>query len=135
MTNRILRDPAFGLGLLVWVVAATLLPFQLGLTGATLLALVAYLAVAGALLATADAVLNPAFYRDWSDVGLQSVFWMISLSLPAGLLFALGAASAPANDTFGDDLCRMAGLSHLEGHPEDALEEALEPTEDCEVEG
>ena len=121
MTNRILRDPAFGLGLVVWVVAATLLPFQLGLTGATLLALVAYLAVAGALLATADAVLNPAFYRDWSDVGLQSVFWMISLSLPAGLLFALGAASAPANDTFGDDLCRMAGLSHLEGHPEDAL--------------
>ena len=85
MTNRILRDPAFGLGLVVWVVAATLLPFQLGLTGATLLALVAYLAVAGALLATADAVLNPAFYRDWSDVGLQSVFWMISLSLPAGL--------------------------------------------------
>ena len=135
MTNRILRDPAFGLGLAVWVVAATLLPFQLGLTGATLLGLVAYLAVAGALLATADAVLNPAFYRDWSDVGLQSVFWMISLSLPAGLLFALGAASAPANDTFGDDLCRMAGLSHLEGHPEDALEEALEPTEDCEIEG
>ena len=135
MTNRILRDPAFGLGLVVWVVAATLLPFQLGLTGATLLGLVAYLAVAGALLATADAVLNPAFYRDWSDVGLQSVFWMISLTLPAALLFALGTRSAPTTEGFEDDLCQLAGLAHLEGHPEDALEEALEPTEECEAGG
>lgn len=135
MTKRIVHDPPFALGVAVWIAAATLLPFQLGVASGTLPALALYLVVAGTLLAVADAVLNPALYHRWSDVALQSVFWMISLSLPALLLFALAAASAPANETFEDGMCRIAGLSHLEGHPEDALEEALEPTEDCEIEG
>ena len=135
MTKHIVHDPPFALGVAVWIAAATLLPFQLGVASGTLPALALYLVVAGTLLAVADAVLNPALYHRWSDVALQSVFWMISLSLPALLLFALAAASAPANETFEDGMCRIAGLSHLEGHPEDALEEALEPTEDCEIEG
>ena len=135
MTKHIVHDPPFALGVAVWIAAATLLPFQLGVASGTLPALALYLVVAGTLLAVADAVLNPALYHRWSDVALQSVFWMISLTVPAALLFALGTRSAPAAEGFEDDLCQLAGLAHLEGHPEDALEEALEPTEECEAGG
>lgn len=133
MKNRILSDPELTMGAIVWIAAATLLPLQLGVSNAPPLALVVYLIVAGSLLAVADAVLNPASYYRLGDVGLQSVFWTISLSFPAVLLFTLGSIVAPGAVSYSDDLCRMAGLAHLESGPEGALEEALEPSEACET--
>lgn len=133
MKDRILHEPAFALGALVWLVAATVFPWQLGLAGASIAGFVAYLAIAGGLLAIADALLNPAFYRRWDDVALQGLFWTIGLSVPAAILFALGNSAAPAADRFEDDLCLMAGLANPTDHTEDPIEEALEPTESCEI--
>lgn len=135
MKDRILTEPAFALGAAVWLVAATLFPWQLGLAGASVSGFLAYLAIAGALLAVADVLLNPAFYRRWDDVALQSLFWTIGLSVPGAALFALGSSAAPAAEEFSDDLCVMAGLANPADHSEGPLEEALEPTETCEVGG
>ena len=93
MKDRILSEPAFALGAFVWLVAASVFPWQLGL------------------------------------------FWTIGLSVPASVLFALGSSAAPATAEFADDLCVMAGLDNPADHAEDALEEALEPGEQCEVGG
>jgi hypothetical protein len=133
MKDRILAEPAFGLGVLVWIVAATLFPYQLGLSQAPFLSFIAYLTIAGLLLAVADAVFNSATYHTFRDVALQGLFWTIGLSIPAFAAFLIGTSTAPATVAFEDDLCRMAGLAHAEGHPEAALEEALEPTESCET--
>ena len=56
MKDRILREPAFCLGLVVWVVAVTVFPLQLGLGRANLAAFAAYVAIAGVLLAAAEAM-------------------------------------------------------------------------------
>ena len=135
MKDRILEEPAFALGAVVWLVAATLFPWQLGLAGASAVGFLAYLAIAGGLLAVADALLNSTFYRRWDDLALQGLFWTIGLSVPASVLFALGSSAAPATAEFEDDLCVMAGLDNPADVTEDPLEEALEPGEQCEVGG
>lgn len=135
MKDRILSEPSFAMGMTVWVVAATLFPWQLGLAGASLIGFVAYLAIAGVLLAVADALLNAALYHRWTDVLFQGLFWMIGLSVPAAVLFTLGNSVAPAAIEFQDDLCVMTGLDNPADHSEAPLEEALEPSEACEVGG
>ncbi|KRA82777.1 hypothetical protein ASD76_01415 [Altererythrobacter sp. Root672] len=121
------------MGVLVWILAATLFPYQLGMSQAPFLSFVGYLMIAGMLLAVADALFNSATYRSLGDVAFQGLFWAIGLSVPAFAAFLIGTSTAPVTDAFEDDLCRMAGFAHVEGHPEAALEEALEPTEDCET--
>ena len=133
MKDRILSEPAFALGAFVWLVAATVFPWQLGLAGTSAVGFIAYLAIAGGLLAIADVLLNSTFYRRWDDVALQGLFWTIGLSVPASVLFALGSSAAPATAEFADDLCVMAGLDNPADRTEDALEEALEPSEQCEL--
>ena len=135
MNDRILKDPAFSLGLMVWVVAASVFPLQLGLTGATAASFVAYVVLAGVLLAVADAILNAPLYRGWSDVALQSVFWVIGLSVPAAIAFAIGIAVSPSREAFEDDLCRVSGVVVPQDTSEGAFEEAFDPTESCEVIG
>jgi len=133
MKDRILTDPSFAPGLAVWAAAATLFPWHLGLAGASWAGLALYLGVAGALLAVADALLNSAFYHRWGDIALQGLFWAIGLSVPAAILFAVGSSAAPAAEELQDGLCMMAGLDNPADHNEGAIEEALEPSEQCEV--
>lgn len=136
--DRILRDPAFCLGLIVWAVAATILPLQLGLAGASTLGFVAYVAIAGVLLAAADAVLNPALYHRWSDMFSQAVFWALGLAVPALIAFVIGAAAAPARAPFQNELCAMAGIEGRfdhDDHSDSALEDAIEALDDCEPGG
>lgn len=135
MKDRLLKEPAFAPGMAVWLAAATVFPWQLGLAGASAFGFLFYLFIAGLLLAVADALLNSALYYRLSDVLLQGVFWMIGLAVPGTLLFAVGGSFAPAAERFQDDLCVMAGLANPADHSEGALEEVLEPTEDCEVGG
>jgi hypothetical protein len=123
------------MGMAVWIVAATIFPWHLGLAGASVFGFAAYLTIAGVLLAVADALLNPSLYHRWSDVAFQGVFWTIGLAVPAGLLFVIAGSAAPAADEFRDNLCVIAGLDNPADHSEAPLEEALEPTEDCEVDG
>jgi hypothetical protein len=133
MKDRILSEPSFAMGMVVWLVAATVFPWELGLAGATVVHFLAYLAIAGVLLAVADALLNSSLYSRWSDVVLQGLFWMIGLSVPSAILFAAGGSVGPTAAGFDDNLCVMAGLDNPADHSEPALEEALEPTEHCEV--
>ena len=134
MKDRILKEPAFCLGLVVWVVAVTVFPLQLGLGRANLAAFAAYVAIAGVLLAAADAVLNPTLYHRLSDVLFQGLFWTIGLAVPALLAFAIGSAVAPTHQTFSDDLCALGGLEGR-NDPDDrtdtAVEDALETMDDC----
>jgi hypothetical protein len=135
MKDRILHEPAFALGALVWLVAATVFPWRLGLAGTSIGGFATYLAIAGGLLAVADALLNPVFYRRWDDIALQGLFWTLGLSVPAAILFALGNSAAPAAERFEDSLCIMAGLANPADYTESPIEEALEPTEACEIGG
>lgn len=134
MKDRILKEPAFCLGLIVWVVAVSVFPLQLGLGRANLAAFAAYVAIAGGLLATADAVLNPTLYRRASDVLLQGMFWTVGIAVPALLAFAIGSAVAPTHQTLSDDLCALGGLEGA-NDPDDrtdtAVEDALETMDDC----
>lgn len=135
MKQRILTDPAFGPGLLVWAIAVTVLPLRLGTSGASFLALAAYVALAGLLLAVADAVLNPTLYRRFGDVGLQSVFWAIGIALPSLLAFALGTVLAPAQSEFADNLCAMTGIEGRhdhDDHTDGPIEDAIEAIDRCE---
>jgi hypothetical protein len=133
MKDRFLSEPAFCLGVTVWLVAATVFPLQLGLGGASALGFVGYLAIAGALLAVADALLNPRLYARWADVVLQSAFWAIGLAVPALIAFAIGSAMAPADDVWDEELCDIADLSLPADHGESAFEEAVDPLEQCEA--
>lgn len=133
MKDRFLSEPAFCLGVMVWLVAATVFPLQLGLGHASALGFVGYLAIAGALLAIADALLNPRLYARWGDVVLQSAFWAIGLAVPAVIAFAIGSAMAPADDVWEEELCDIADLSLPADHGESALEEAVDPLEQCEA--
>lgn len=133
MKDRFLHEPAFCLGMLVWFVAATVFPLQLGLAAASALGFVGYLAIAGALLAVADALLNPKLYARLGDVALQSAFWAIGLAVPALVAFLIGTAMAPADDAWDEELCQIADISLPADHGETALEEAVDPLEQCEA--
>jgi hypothetical protein len=135
MKERILSDPAFGPGLLVWAIAVTVLPLRLGLGGAGAAAFVAYVVLTGFLLAVADAVLNPSLYRRFGDVVLQSVFWAIGIAVPALAAFWLGAALAPAQSQFAGEVCAIGGIdgsADRDDRTDSALEDAIEALDDCE---
>lgn len=133
MKDWLLRDPSMCLGIVVWLVAAMVFPFQLGLGHASAMAFVAYLAIAGILLAGADAALNPKLFAHWSDVAMESAFWTIGLAVPALLAFAIGSSLAPAADTWEDELCDITEISLPADHSESALAEAIDPLEECEA--
>jgi len=138
MKYRILSEPAFGLGLLVWIVAATIFPFQLGMGGSPVLSFLGYLTIAGVLLAIADALLNSSTYHSLGDVVLQGLFWMIGLSIPALAAFAIGSTLAPATDKLEEGVCQMAGLNgdgvaSSEEPSETIIEDAFETIDDCEL--
>ena len=134
MKSRILREPGFVFGLIVWAAAVTIFPLQLGLAGVTVLSLAGYVAITGVLLAVADAVLNPSFYNRAADVVLQAAFWMMGIALPALAAFAIGGMAAPTKQAFANDLCALGGLEGAHD-PDDrtdtALEDALEAMERC----
>src|SRR5690606_24211284 len=109
MKDRILNEPTLCFGMVVWIAAATVLPLRLGMNGASIVAFAVYVAVAGLLLAVADAILNPSLYHRIGDVVLQGVFWTIGLAVPALLMFAIGGAVAPVHQQFSDDLCTLGG--------------------------
>lgn len=133
MSSRILSDPGFALGLVVWIVAASVFPLQLGLSGASAAGFLSYVVLAGALLAVADAILHAQPRRDLSDLALQTVFWVIGIALPAAIAFGVGSMLSPARGAFDDDLCRLSGVVLPADNTEGALAEAFDPTENCEA--
>lgn len=134
MKDRILREPTVCFGMVVWITAVTVFPLRLGMTGAPFASFALYVAIAGMLLAVADAILNPSLYHRGGDVLLQGVFWTIGLSVPALVAFAIGLAAAPAHQEFSDNLCVLGGLEgryDTDDRTDTMLEDALEAIDDC----
>ena len=131
MNARILREPAFQFRLPVCLCAGLVFPLQLGWSGAPLLALAGYLAVAAVLLALADAVFHPRFYPTGWALIPQAVLGLLGLAGPAALAFFLGAALGPA-DQRRDEQIEAPIIGELAiGTPSSKCTEG--PSSDCRV--
>jgi hypothetical protein len=86
-----------------------LFPLNLGWGGASYLALGGYLLVAGVLFTAADVMTQRGFYRHWHDVCAQSVLTLLTISLPAVLLFSIGQMFDRSEERMEDELCAMSG--------------------------
>lgn len=114
MRGYIPGEAAIGLGLMVWLVAATIFPFHMGAGGAPWWGLGFYILIAGGLFATGDALLGVADMPALSDISGMGLMKAISLAFPAAAMFALGSLMAPAAERLEDDVCRLGGFATLD---------------------
>ena len=125
MSERRYTDPALYLMLPVWLCAAIVFPLQLGISGASLLSLMAYLAAAGTLLTLADALHDPDSYRNWQVAAFECALRVLGLAVPAALAFAFGLLAAPAEAGFEYGGCNDAGFSASPATFNEELSDAL----------
>jgi len=132
MSRAIHRTTNWCLGAAVWLCAAFVFPLHLGLAGAPLPAFVAYVAVAGGLLLTADILQDPAAYRGAGAVRSQAWPFLLAVAGPAALAFLLGQALAPLDQAIEEEqVCELVGLSPtVEGDMQE-LDDGFDPTADC----
>lgn len=114
MRSYIHGEVAISVGLMVWLVAATVFPFHMGAGGAPWWALGLYVVLAGGLFAAGDAALGLSYLRGLHDISGVGMMKAISLGLPAAAMFALGSLMAPAAERLEDDVCRLGGLTSLD---------------------
>jgi len=107
-------EAAIGLGLVVWLVAATILPFHLGAGGAPWTSLLVYIGIAGGLFAAGDAALHLSFLRNLQDLPAQGLMRACAIAIPAAAMFALGSLVAPTAERMEDNVCRIGGLEPLD---------------------
>ena len=131
MQGWIFREPALCLGIPVYLFAALLFPLHLGWSGASFLALAGYLAIAGALFTGADVLTQRGFYRRWQEVCAQSVLTLLTLSLPAVLVFSIGQMFDRSEEGMEDELCAMSGYAGGSDAPEVEADDAIDVTPDC----
>lgn len=132
MYERRYTHPALYLVLPVWLCAAIVFPLQLGITGASLLSLMAYLGAAGALLTLADALHDRDSYRNWQVVVFECALRVLGLAVPAALAFAFGLLVVPAEAGFEYGGCDDAGYSASPAAFNEELSDALHTAEaDC----
>ena len=132
MTRAIHRTANWCLGAAVWLCAAFVYPLHLGMAGAPAFALVAYVALAGGLLLTADILQDPVSYRGEGTVRAQAWPFLMAVAVPAVLAFALGQVLAPLERAVEEeDVCGLVGLAPtVEGSMQD-LDDGFDPTADC----
>lgn len=131
MQSWIFREPALCLGFPVYLFAAFLFPLHLGWSGASYLALVGYLGVAGVLFTTADVLMQRGFYREWQEVCAQTVLTLLTISLPAVLFFSLGQVFDRSEEQMEDELCAMSGYAGGSDAAEVEADDAIDMTPDC----
>lgn len=105
MSERSYTDPALYFALPVWLCAAIVFPLQIGITGASALSLIAYLAAAGVLLSLADALHDLDSYRNWQVAVFECFLRMLGLALPAALAYTWGLLVAPSDAAFEQVSC------------------------------
>jgi hypothetical protein len=115
----------------VYLCAGFLFPLHLGWSGASYAALAGYLMLACALFTAADAMTQRGFYRRWQDVGAQSVLTLLTISLPALLLFSVGQSFDRSEEGMEDELCEMNGYPGGSDALVDEVDDSLDPTPDC----
>lgn len=89
--GRVSADVPLYFGLSVWLCAAILFPLHLGWTGVSPLEFVSFLLVATLLVSWGDASENGLAYPNWGEVSIQTLLRFIALSVPAALMFFIGA--------------------------------------------
>jgi hypothetical protein len=97
MRKWIFSEPAVGPAVVVWVLAATVLPLWLGCTGAPWVSLIFYLAAAAAILAAADALNRQGWHLQWQALVCESLLLALGLAVPAAIAFSIGIAADHAS--------------------------------------
>ena len=133
MSKLLINEPAIRLGLMAWLGAALLLPFQLGSGGASLWSLLAYLLVAGALFCAGKGVLGLADYRGLGDLAYRAIGNAIAMAVPALLAFTLGSMLSDEVDDAEQDLCRLGGFTASPSGDGDGIEADSEIWDECDV--
>lgn len=117
MRSYIPGEAAISVGLMVWLVAATVFPFHMGAGGAPWWALALYVMVAGGLFAAGDALLGLSYLRNLHDISGMGVMRAIGLAFPAAAMFGLGSFMAPATESLEDNVCRLGGFVAMDSSP------------------
>lgn len=126
----ILREPALAFGLPVALLAALVFPLHLGWIGASWLAFAGYVAIASALLSTADAVLRRTDYPDWTFVIPQALLSLMALAIPAALAFQVGALFGPVDEAMDEEVCASQGAAEADTAAAEA-DDTFDVTPDC----
>ena len=131
MQRWMFREPALCLGFPVYLCAGFLFPLHLGWSGASYVTLAGYLALAGALFTAADAFNQRGFYRRWQEICAQSVLTLLTISLPATLVFSVGQAFDRSEESMEDELCAMSGYPGGSDALVEEADDSVDPTPDC----
>jgi hypothetical protein len=132
MARAIHHTANWCLGGAVWLCAAFVFPLQLGWAGAPATALLAYIAIAGGLLLTADILHDPVSYRGPRAVRTQAWPFLMAVAGPAVLAFALGQLLAPLDRAVDEgDVCGLAGLAPTVEGAMQELDDGFDLNADC----
>ena len=131
MQRWMLREPALCLGAPVYLCAGFLCPLHLGWSEASYAMFAGYLALAGALFTAADVITQRGFYRRWQEICAQSVLTLLTISVPALLLFSIGQAFDQSEEGMEDELCEMSGYPGGSDALTAEVDDAVDPTPDC----
>ena len=71
------------------------------------------------------------FYRRWPEVGAQCVLTLLTISLPALLLFSIGQAFDRSEELMEDELCTMSGYAGGSDGLVEEADDSVDPTPDC----
>ena len=132
MSRAIHRTANWCLGATVWGCAAFVFPWQLGWAGASATALLAYVAIAWALLLAADILHDPLSYRGPGAVRAQAGPFLLAVAAPAALAFALGQVLAPIDQAMDEEqVCELVGLAPTVEGAMQELDDGLDFSADC----
>ena len=131
MQRWMFREPSLCLGFPVYLCAGFAFPLHLGWSGASYLVLAGYLALSGVLFTAADVATQRRFYRRWQEICAQSVLTLLTLSLPALLVFSIGQAFDRSEEDMEDELCAMSGYASGSDALVEEADDSVDPTPDC----
>jgi hypothetical protein len=131
MQRWMFREPALCLGFPVYLCAGFVFPLHLGWNGASYPTLAGYLALACVLFTAADVTMQRRFYRRWREIGAQSVLTLLTISLPALLLFSVGQVFDRSEEGMEDQLCAMSGYASGSDTLDEEADDSIDPTPDC----
>lgn len=127
----IFREPALCLGLPVYLCAGLVFPLHLGWSGASYAALAGYLVIASALFTAVDVARQRRFYRHWQEIGAQGILTLLTIAVPAVLLFSIGQAFDRSEELMEDEYCVMNGYAGGLDTPEAEADDVIDVTPDC----
>jgi len=126
----ILREPSLALGIPVYLCAVVAFPLHLGWLGVSWAGFASYVLLAAALFAVVDFVSQRSLYPSLTSVVPQTLLSFLALAVPAALMFAIGAALGPLDETLGEEVCAAQGAMESDT-PEAESDDLFDVTADC----